>query len=140
MNQGPERIAWTVHPLRRSLAVASGLACFTAGLPVLLYMDTQDPVLALTALGVLLLSLRTFYLPTRYVLDPEGVTVACFPFRVHRPWSAFRGWQEAEGALRLTPFEKPSRLDPFRGVLLRFDGDGGAIRAYLDHRFGRGEA
>ena len=134
MKKPPDRLEWIVHPARRYPGRGAALALFTAGVPLLIYLDWGDPVLAALALGVLLLSFRGFYLPTRYVLDRRGVGVACFPFRFHRPWAAFHGWYEADGALRLTPLPRPSRLDPFRGVLLRYEEGEERIRAFLARR------
>lgn len=127
----PDRLQWTVHPLRRSMKVSLGISSIVAVVPVLIYLSYEDVWLSLIALVVLFFSLRAFYFPTRYTLDRDGVACACFPLRVQKPWKAFKSWQTGEGAIRLCTYLSPSRLDAYRGLLLRFDHGGAEIEAFL---------
>ncbi len=130
----PDHLEWTVHPMKRSPKTAFGLTLLILAVPITVYLSYGDLWLGLVALMVLTASLRAFYLPTHYVLNRSSVTCSCFPVRASRPWEAFKGWQDLDGAVRLSVFLHPSRLDPYRGLLLRFEGDGASIKEYVRNR------
>jgi hypothetical protein len=127
----PDRLQWTVHPLRRSFKVSLAVSAIVAAVPVLIYLSYEDYWLSLVALVVLFFSLRAFYFPTHYTLDREGVNVACFPLHARRPWKIFKSWQSGEGAIRLSTFAGPSRLDAYRGLLLRIERGRPEIEDFL---------
>ncbi len=72
----------------------------------------------LLAFVLLLGANLSFITPTRYVLDPEGITVHRFWGKVHYPWSRFRRVAQDKNGVFLSPFARPSRLDAFRGLYL----------------------
>ena len=79
---------------------------------------------ALTVLGALVLvaSLHGHVLPRRYALDEEGVSVWVMGMKKTRAWGYFRSYYADRMGIMLSTFTYPSRLDPFRGLGLRFAG------------------
>jgi subtilisin family serine protease len=119
--QTPEpQLIWQVHLLRRApgrlpwlllilaLAVGSTWRLFSAVLP------------ALAALVLLVAATGDYLFPVRYRITEEGVAVDSLTARMHLPWKDARRCRRERGGLLLTPLPYPSRLDAFRGVLLRF--------------------
>lgn len=130
----PDRLEWIVHPFKRSWAVALGVSILIVVIPIFVYFAYEDLWLALLTFVIMFFSLRTFYFPTRYILDDEGVAYACFPFRARRPWKAFKAYYAVEGAVRLSTFSSPSRLDAHRGFLLRYEEGGERIVDFVKSR------
>ena len=127
---GDERLAWTVHLLAerpaRSIAVIVFLAAVC--LVVLRLYGALTFVLAVFLLGT---SLGPFFFPTHYELTAEGPRRRILFLRTERRWSEFRRYDWDEDGVKLSPFSRPGRLEPFRGFFLRFDGNREEVLAYL---------
>jgi hypothetical protein len=78
--------------------------------------------LAGLAVGVLLISTASFWLPTRYVIDDDGVSVSRISGYHRRRWRDLRRYSFGSRTVLLSPFAKPHRLDRFRGVVILLDG------------------
>jgi hypothetical protein len=130
----PHRLVWTVHPLKDAFGMGLVLLVFIVTIPFFVYLQDGDLWLGLVAMLVLTFSLRSYFLPTRYILDEEGIICACFPLRVRRPWKAVKSWYVMDGAVRLSPFPSPSRMDAWRGLLLRCKNNDAEVLAYLRGR------
>ena len=116
-------LTWTVHLLRgqtRRLPLI-GLcgACVLLG-GLLLF---HNPLLALLPAAALLLSLSEFLFPIRYTLTHSGAQARQGPVVLEIAWrDVKRAWLAPDG-IKLSPLARPtSRLEPLRGVFLRFAG------------------
>jgi hypothetical protein len=118
----------------RSLA----LVAIVLGVSVGVGISFESAPLGLVSLLVLALSLARYLAPTRYVLDERGVAVEFAGGARFRPWSDFRAFYPHRDGLHLSPFPRPSPLDAFRGVWVRFAGNGEAVRAFVSARVGPG--
>jgi hypothetical protein len=132
----PESFRWRVHPAAERRGVALLVLVLLILLSALAGVWMRGLYWGIFAFLVLFLSLESFYLPTRYELTSEGVSVRKAFSRVERPWSAFRtAWSDALG-ITLSPFGRRHWLESYRGVRLRFaietsDGQRTRIRARL---------
>ena len=71
---------------------------------------------------LLFLMLGPYFLPTRYEISESGV-VKRFPlFNRSRPWEVYKRYVAMKDGIFLGTFDKPSRLDSFRGDFVRFAG------------------
>jgi hypothetical protein len=114
-------LTWRTHRLRedrRCLPLVIGAYVFAIGLwwlffpvPLALFL----PLVALTS------ALSEFLFPVTYTVTNNGVSVVYGPLhRLHLAWEDIkRAGQGADGVF-LSPLAKPSRLDNFRGLRLRF--------------------
>lgn len=77
------------------------------------------PAVALTLWSVLCLSLRDFFCPTLYNLDPDGFTISG-PARVSQnyPWRRFRTYLVDRNGIFLSPYRQQRALENHRGVFL----------------------
>jgi hypothetical protein len=92
--------------------------------------------LAGLAVGVLFVSTSSFWLPTRYLLDAQGVSLSRIGGSSRRMWRDLRRYSFGPRTLLLSPFAKSHRLDRFRGVVLLLDGAPiNAVRALMEIRF-----
>jgi len=87
-----------------------------------------------TVVAVLLVwgQVAGFFLPTRFALNEEGVSVRGLVSRRQKPWSEFRSWYVDREGLLLSPFTERSRLERFRGVSLQFHGNREEVIALVE--------
>ena len=86
---------------------------------------------ALLAAAFLVLSLARFFLPSRFVLDAAGVTRRSAGGRGQLAWSQVRRVVVGQAGVFLSPFERPSRLDSFRGLFLPFAGNAAEVTEFV---------
>lgn len=138
-----DTLAWRVHPVceagngPRVLVVACAfVAAFLAGrvlLPVALWW------LPLLCLAV---ALSDFLLPTTYRLTPQGAHADCGLSRLFIAWSDVKRATHGSDGVYLSPFARPSRLEAFRGVRLRYgpNMDAETVCDWVRQRRGNSEA
>lgn len=97
-----------------SLLVTVFIIIVTVGV----FYTTGSRMFAVLALTVMLLSLAKFYFPTRYSLDPEGITIGTTTQSLRKRWSQYRSYYPDKNGILLSPFSEPSRLENFRGLYL----------------------
>ncbi len=119
-HQTDEQLSWTVHPLVENWKRSALLGIFLCFLFLCIYWGFKSvPIVFLSAL-FLLGSLYKYFLPFRYQCEADRLIVTACCYRMARPWAAFRSsYVDANGIL-LSPFAKPTRLENFRGVYVRF--------------------
>lgn len=123
-------ISWSVHPAAeqrgRTLAVVAVLAVAA----LLTFRVSGSALLGATALLVLLLSVRAWFLPRRYVLDRRGASESGPLCRTRRlDWTMVRRVQAARAGIHLSPRHAESRLLPDRGLFLRTAANNAAVLA-----------
>jgi hypothetical protein len=93
----------------------------------------------MVALGGLFLfgSLASYFLPTKYALSDDGVELRRLGRTVRRGWSEFRSFYADKRGLMLSTFDRPSRMDAFRGFNIHFSGNRDAVIAYVEKHLPR---
>lgn len=111
---------WTAHPLREEPAWKSAaLGALIVGFSALAAASLGGAVYGLISLLALAGATVRYLLPTRYLLDDQEASWRQLTWR-RRSWSTFRRVDRHADGIFLSPFRRPSRLDSFRGVFLRF--------------------
>lgn len=110
MRRNPHRLTRLLFVL--TVAIACVWMLFNSLLPVLV------------ALLLLVGSATDYLFPISYRLTEEGVFAEGLTSRLALRWKEARRCLPDRGSVTLTPLETPSRLDEFRGVMLRFAPDG----------------
>lgn len=126
----PEALRWTAWPLRDDGPAAVPKVLFVAAVITLFFAVFGD--LGWLAAVLLPLSLAKWFLPTSYELGADDVAVRFLGLTSRAPWSRFRRFYPHRIGVHLSPFEHPSPLDPFRGLFLRYRGNGDAVVARLE--------
>jgi hypothetical protein len=92
-----------------------------------------------TVVAVLLVwgQVAGFFLPTRFALTEQGVSVRGLVSRRQKPWSEFRSYYIDREGLLLSPFTERSRLERFRGVSLQFHGNREEVIAFVENTMAR---
>ena len=119
MSEGA-KLEWSSHPVRRKTVVSILVVLFLLAVWLVVYVTTSSTLLTGLAVIIMLGSMSSFFLPTRYELDEKKVKIRFFFTNREREWSAFRSFYVDKNGVLLSPFAKPSRLENFRGVYVRF--------------------
>ena len=124
-------LAWKCHPARRSMPRTGLVILFLVLLFFFLVWYTGSPGFSVVLMVVMFLTLSAYWFPTRYTLTHEGVTVKTIVNTYERAWSLFRSyWPDKNGVL-LSPFPYRSRLENFRGLFVRFEGNRDEVVAFV---------
>lgn len=117
----PDTLHWTVHPLLqepRSRSIL--LIAIILTLSIAISFSFQSPGWGFLSGALLTAAMSRYFLPTRYVLNGQGITISHLGSRQHLPWAGFRRAVPRPNGVFLSPFTTPHRLDAFRGCYLRF--------------------
>lgn len=114
---------WRVHRLRDNpqlvplvalaYAVAFALWRLLFPHPLALFL----PIFALTG------ALAEFLFPVTYKLTTKGAHKKCWTTQLFIAWDDVKRAGQGQDGVFLSPLSRPSRLDDFRGVRLRFGGE-----------------
>lgn len=117
-------LTWNVHLLRRDPGRAG--AVIVAMILAALFGFLLFQSLFFALIGVLLIfsSTADYLLPICYRLTSRRACAAYGLSRWEIAWKDVRRVKVAQQAVLLSPLEAPSRLDAFRGVVLRFAEEG----------------
>lgn len=117
-----EVLSWTVHlarehPLRTAVSVAFVLSA-SAGA-----FFAVGPTAAVIVAGVVVASLSEFLFPVRYVVTDETASCRMLLNRTEIRWANVKRCYVDNLGVKLSPLDRVSRLEAFRGVYLRFAGN-----------------
>ena len=118
---GETVLKWSTHPVKKNAWVSILVVLFLVAIWFLVYLTTSSPLFVAFSVLVLLGSLSSFFLPTYYELDNDKIKVRFFFTIKERKWGMFRSFYVDKNGILLSPFEKPSRLENFRGIYVRFN-------------------
>jgi hypothetical protein len=132
-----EALRYRSHPLRDDYPRSVALVAIVAGISVAVGVSFEAAGWAAFSALVLGISLARYFAPTDYTLDGEGVRARFLGRERRRPWSEVRGVYPHRDGVHLSPFARPSPLDPFRGIYLRFAGNRDAVLAICERHVRR---
>jgi hypothetical protein len=109
-------------------------------LGVLVERGTGDAVLGVATPLFVLFSLSSFLFPTAYRLTEDLVEVRSLGVARVRPWTEMRRMTVDRTGVFLSPFERRSWLEAYRGVRLLFGGNRDQVVAFVEARLKSGAA
>lgn len=112
-------VRWTSFPAAENKLKAVLVAAFLVVLLTFIHLSfgTAWFVIAFLLLGG---SVAPYFAVTRYEMTESEITVFHFFFTTRKPWSVFRSYYVDKRGVLLSPFARPSRLENYRGLYLRF--------------------
>jgi hypothetical protein len=131
-----EYLEWSVFPFLEDRRRSAVVVAVVVAVGVLVFVAFKDIFLTVLSLAILLVSLHTFFTKTSYRLAEDGVTVRTVGVKTFKAWSAFKRYSADRKGVTLSPFAKPSRLDPFRSVRLLYGGNRDEVVAFISKRVG----
>ena len=76
----------------------------------------------------------SFFLPTDFILTDAVVERRYLGINQKRKWSEFRSFYPDKNGVLLSPFVRPSRLENFRGLYLRFEDNRDQVLAVVQDK------
>ncbi len=138
--EGSSEIEWVCHPMRNRPRAAVILTLFLLFLFVGIQLSFKEALLTGLSVVILLGSLAPFYLPTKYRMTEDTISIRTVAGAREKPWDLYRRWQADRHGVLLSPFDRPSRLDRFHGLNLRFDSmDRERVLDFIRRRFDRND-
>jgi hypothetical protein len=116
-----EVLKWIDHPLKKSGKNLLIVVLFLMVAPTVVFFSTKSLLFLFLSIIFLLGSLSTFFLPTSYELSENCIKVKFFYNTRKMEWGKYRSFYVDKNGVLLSPFEKPSRLENFRGLYIRFN-------------------
>ena len=113
-------LSWTVHPLVENWRKSILLGAFLTLLFIGIYWGFQSIYIALLSAIFLLGSLYKYFLPFHHHCEADKLIITSCCYRLERPWDTFRSFYVDGNGVLLSPFARPTRLENFRGVYVRF--------------------
>jgi hypothetical protein len=126
-------LEWSICPFKENTAKSFFFVTILGCLVFLIYSWFNALLPTVIIGGLFLLALRSFYTRTRYVFYPDRLEIITPFSRGKKAWSGFRSYYPDKNGVLLSPFEKPSRLENFRGMYLLLPAGGGQREQVLDY-------
>jgi len=124
MSDNEPKLKWTSYPFKDFPVSSILLVSFLIVISLLLWKITvinwQMPLFYYLGMGLFLLSLITYFIPTTYELYEDNILVHYWLIKAERPYSHFGCHYIDKKGIMLSTFKMPRKLDPFRGLSLRF--------------------
>jgi len=117
-----EILCWEVHLASRQRGHAFLTLSAIVSMLVIAQIAFHAPLLTIAAAVVLISSVAEFLFPVRYMLTDRGAHARSLTAHHFLEWRRVQKAYLAPDGVKLSPFRNPSRLEPFRGVFLRFNG------------------
>ncbi len=115
-----EALEWSVHLARRNRRMLPGVILALISACSLVTMLFCSPIPGIVAVLLLIGSIKEYLFPIYFRVSAVGVASRSFGSEFALAWTDVRRGILERKQLTLTPLPSPSRLDPFRGVTLRF--------------------
>lgn len=129
----PQHI-WRVHPLRENWTRSTLLLLFLLFLFSGIYWLFQSVFVTLLSAMFVTGSLYRYFVPFRYELYEHELVVSAPCYRLTKPWADFRSFYVDNNGVLLSPFAKPSRLENFRGVYVRFGANRAEVLDFIKNK------
>ena len=131
-----ERLEWSVVPYRDNLARSAAVVAVMLVVGLLVVALFKDVFLGILSVLILFASLHTYFGKTTYRLDQGQVVVKSSFGTTTKKWSYFKRYFVDKKGVTLSPFDKRSRLEPFRSLRLLFGGNRDEVVAFVSKRLG----
>lgn len=131
---------WSTHPVKKKASISILVVVFLLVIWLVVYLTTSSLFLTFLSVVIMLVSLSSFFLPTYYELDQDKIRIRYFFTRREREWSAFRSFYVDRNGVLLSPFQRPSRLENFRGIYVRFNRNKDQVVDFVKSKIRRPES
>jgi len=125
-------LTWSVNigrdePQKRAIVLGSAFIVAAVGL----FLPFGGAMYALVGFALVTLSNAEVFLPQFYKIDDGGVERKCGLSVTAMAWDRIKRIVPDDVGIKFSPFEKPTRSDPFRGVYVRFADNRDEVLAKL---------
>lgn len=113
---------WSHHPLKdkpwwQSLFLIGTILLFAA---IVFVTMSGDIILSVASLVILFLAMSRYFFPTHYEINEKQVAMHFFAMKRIYTWENVRRYIVFQDGIVVSPFSKPSRLETFRQLYLKY--------------------
>ncbi len=119
----PMNLTWQVHLARQQPQRAAATAGIILLATLMVCAVMGNLFWALLVLVGLFGSLHDFFLPMRYALTERGVEAKGLVAHNLLEWERVQRFYVLDDGIKVSPLAGPSRLEAYRGVFLRCEGE-----------------
>ena len=130
-SRGQEVLEWSVFPFKENARRSALVVAVIAAAGVVVYMAFRDPFLVLLSVAILVASLFSYFSRTTYRLDENEVMIKSSVGKTVKRWSYFKRYYPDGKGITLSPFEKKTRLEPFRSIRLLYGSEKDEVVAFV---------
>jgi uncharacterized membrane protein YgaE (UPF0421/DUF939 family) len=130
-----EKLTWVCHPAKIKKTAAVLVLIFMHMMFVVIYLITESLIMVILAGLIFMGTLSTFFFPSRYEVSKDRVKVKYLVNKVEKEMNSFRSFYPDKNGVLLSPFLKPSRLENFRGLYLRYHRNKEEVDAFIKRIF-----
>ena len=132
-------LKWRSHPFKRKILTSFLVILCLLAVWISVYLTTFSVLMTIVSVVILLGALSPFFLPTDYELTPDKIRVRFFFSLREKEWSFYRSFYVDKNGVLLSPFAKPSRLENFRGIYIRFDQNKDQVVKFVSSKIKKDE-
>ncbi|MFZ1947640.1 MAG: hypothetical protein WAW06_08840 [bacterium] len=133
-SNGEDRLEWSVWPWKENVGRTVLVICVIMAVGVVVALLFQAVFWGVFSVLILFASLHTYFTRTTYRLDSEQVTVRSSVGTAVKKWSTFKRYYADRKGVTLSPFARPSRLEPFRSTRLLYGSNRDEVVAFVSKR------
>jgi hypothetical protein len=111
------------HPAKRDMRITGLTTVFIIVCIILVWLISYSIILTGLAVLILFGSLTGFYFPTRYYFYDDHLIVKTTMQTLRKEWTQYRSFYPDKNGVLLSPFTRPTRLENFRGLYIKFAGN-----------------
>jgi hypothetical protein len=137
MHMEDQILRWSSHPIKNKKKGAIFLVLVMILFWVLVWFSTGSILFLVISVIILSGALSSFFLPTEYELTPGKIKVKFFLTNKEKTWEDYKSFYIDRNGVLLSPFDKPSRLENFRGIYLRFDKNKEEVIKFISSKLGK---
>jgi hypothetical protein len=126
-----KQISWRAHPVVDDFPRSLGAIALLLFCALLFALVTGIPGFGFFAFLVFFLSTMSYFLPIKYQIDEEYLTITFFGYANVQPLSKFQNFYINPVGVHFSTFSTPSPLDSFRGNFIRFNRNRDKVVAFL---------
>ena len=123
-NNSETHLEWTSHPFLDFPKTSWLLILFFIGMGFVLWRVTvvrwDQPIYYFLGVGILFFGTITYFIPTHYSFEEYKIVIHYWLFKMERRYTEFGCYYSDKKGVMLSTFKTPRRLDPFRGLNVRF--------------------
>lgn len=130
-----ETLAWISHPAKARKKASIITVILIIAVLVIVYYMTYSVLMVMLGVVLFTAALSTFFFPTRFEISKDKVKVKYLFTSVQREMRAFRTYYPDKNGVLLSPFIRPSRLENFRGLYIRYHQNKAEVDAFVKKIF-----
>ena len=113
-------LSWKAHPFRERSLAGTLTSLLILALAAAIFVSMGSLAWSILAVVVLVLALNRFYFPSRFAIDPDGITARYLLSRKRYQWSSVRRFLWDRRGAYLSTRGRRSWFDAYSGLTVLF--------------------